>query len=267
MHRFRGARCAAREGSGDGLCRLRLHRRQPAYRQPDVDHAAALVPEDRQQADRIDGRRHDEDRRPLREGRIPPAFVRRADRPQHGRDPPGLRQIPAIRQPRGRRGHGQQRRLARWIALHPVPARCRPAFLGQPHADARQRPAAARTRPAAQLSRIQLPDPAGLRFPRAEPAPGVRVADGRLRPVGQHRERRRIGAAQRRADIVRTDDAARDDSVGREDGQNRAGRRLAQCRAAVGLRVLAVLAQHRGRRCRPLYAPLYRIAARRNRKA
>ena len=33
------------------------------------------------------------------------------------------------------------------------------------------------------------------------------------------------------------------------------------------LRILAILAQHRGRRCRPLFAPLYRVAARRDRSA
>ena len=110
-------------------------------------------------------------------------------------------------------------------------------------------------------------DPAGLRFRRAGAARGVRIADGRLGPVGQHRRRRRTGPAQRRAHAVRADDAAPDDRVGRQDGQERAGRRLAQRRAAVALRLLAILAQHRGRRCRAFSAPLYRIAARRDRAA
>ena len=35
-----------------------------------------------------------------------------------------------------RRRHGQQRRLAQLAQLHRLPARRRPAFLGQPHADA-----------------------------------------------------------------------------------------------------------------------------------
>ena len=48
-----------------------------------------------------------------------------------------------------RRGDGQQRRLARRAALHPAAARYRAAFLGQPHADPGQRPAAARARAAA----------------------------------------------------------------------------------------------------------------------
>ena len=49
------------------------------------------------------------------------------------------------------------------------------------------------------LPRIQLPDPAGLRFRRAGAALRLRVADGRLRPVGQHRRRRRARPAHRRA--------------------------------------------------------------------
>ena len=48
-----------------------------------------------------------------------------------------------------------------------VPARGRPAFHDQPDADLRQRQAAARPRAAADLPRIQLHDPPGLRLPRA----------------------------------------------------------------------------------------------------
>ena len=58
--------------------------------------------------------------------------------------------------------------------------------------------------------------------------------------------------------LVRPDDAADHDRLRRQDGQDRGGRRLAQCREAVALRILAILAQYRGRRCRPLSAPLYR---------
>jgi tyrosyl-tRNA synthetase len=53
-------------------------------------------------------------------------------------------------------------------------------------------------------------------------------------------------------------------SAGAKMGKTAGGRRgLAQCRAAEPLRVLAVLAQHRGRRRRPLPSPLHGIAARR----
>ena len=211
MHRFRGARRAARGGPGHRLCRLRLHRRQPACRQPDADHAAALVPEDRPQADRADGRRHDaRSATPPGKDEARQLLVRRADRPQHGRASAQVfAKFLQFGDGADRRGHGQQRRLARRIALHPVAARCRAAFLGQPHADAGQRAAAARTRPAAQLSRIQLPDPAGLRFRRAG-AP-LRTASCRwAAPTSGATSSRGVELARRtrRARPVRPDDAA-----------------------------------------------------------
>ena len=43
----------------------------------------------------------------------------------------------------------------------------------------------------ALLHRVQLPDPAGLRLPRALRAPRLPPPDGRRRPVGQHRRRHR----------------------------------------------------------------------------
>ena len=48
------------------------------------------------------------------------------------------------------------------------------------------------------------------------------------------------------------------DGVGRQDGQDRARRGVAQRGADVGLRLLAVLAQHRGRRRRPLPQAVHR---------
>ncbi len=44
-------------------------------------------------------------------------------------------------------------------------------------------------------------------------------------------------------------------------GKSARRRGLAQRRAAVAYRLLAILAQHRGRRCRPVSAPVHRIAA------
>ncbi len=51
---------------------------------------------------------------------------------------------------------------------------------------------------------------------------------------------------------VCADLAADHDVVGRQDGQDRGRRGVAQCRPGEPLRVLAILAQHRGRRCRPV---------------
>ena len=53
----------------------------------------------------------------------------------------------------------------------------------------------------------------------------------------------------------RSDDTAHHHRHRRQDGQDRAGRRLAQRGPAVGLRLLAVLAQCRRRRCRALRCP------------
>ena len=58
--------------------------------------------------------------------------------------------------------------------------------------------AAAGPRAAADLPRIQLHDPAELRFPRAAPPPRRGAADGRVGPVGQHRLRHGADAAHRR---------------------------------------------------------------------
>ena len=54
---------------------------------------------------------------------------------------------------------------------------------------------------------------------------------------------------------------------GAKMGKTASGRRLAQRRPAVRLRLLAILAQHRGRRRRPLPEALHDAAARRDRKA
>ena len=66
---------------------------------------------------------------------------------------------------------------------------------------------------------------------------------------------------------VRADHAAADHLVGRQDGQDRRRRRLAQCRPGQPLRLLAVLAQYRGRRHRALPQDLHPPAACRDRQA
>ena len=67
--------------------------------------------------------------------------------------------------------------------------------------------------------------------------PGLQPADGRLRPVGQHRHRHRPGPAHGHAPALRPDHAAADDRLGRQDGQERRRRRLAQRGHAGGLRL------------------------------
>ena len=58
-----------------------------------------------------------------------------------------------------------------------------------------------------------------------------------------------------------------DDRVGRQDGQDRAGRGVAQCRPVLALRLLAILAQRRGRRRRQVSKAVHDPADERDRKA
>ena len=67
--------------------------------------------------------------------------------------------------------------------------------------------------------------------------------------------------------IVRAHLAADHDVVRRQDGQDRRRRGLAQRRSGEPLRLLAILAQHRGRRRRALPQAVHRAAARRDRPA
>ena len=265
MHRSRRPGRARGEGADRGLHRLRLHGGFAARGQPGADHDAAPAPEDRPQADRAHGRGHEQDRRPLGQGRDAPAPERRRDRRQHGRDQADLRAVPELRRRAHRRDHGRQRGLAGRPQLRRLPARVRPALLGQPDARLRLGQAAPRARASSELSGVQLHGAPGLRLPGIGAPVRLRAADGRLGPVGQHRQRHRSGPAARPEDAVRPDLAAYYHRLGRQDGQDRHGRRLAQPGAAVGLRLLAVLAQRRGRRRRPLPAPLHRASGGRDR--
>ena len=159
-----------------------------------------------------------------------------------------------LRRGQDRRRDGRQRRVADQAQLHRDAARRRPAFLDQPHADDGFGEAAARARAGALVHRIQLHDPAVLRFRRAGAPLRLQSADGRLGPVGQHRQRHRSRPPHGHASALRADLPAADHVVRRQDGQDRGRRRLAQCRHAAALRLLAVLAQHRGRRRRALPA-------------
>ncbi len=133
------------------------------------------------------------------------------------------------------RADDQQCRMAALAQLPRIPARCRPAFLGQPHAVLRQRQDAPRSRAVAVLPRIQLHDPAGLRFRRACQALRLPPADGRFGPVGQYRQRHRSRSPHGDAAALRADLAAADDLLRRQDGQVGYRRGLAECRHAVGL--------------------------------
>ena len=82
------------------------------------------------------------------------------------------------------------------------------------------------------------------------PAPRLRAADGRLRPMGQHRQRHRSRPPPAQCAALRADLAADHHVVGRQDGQDRRRRGVAQRRPGEPLRILAILAQHRGRRRR-----------------
>ena len=134
---------SARQVAADHrLYRLRLHRGLAAHRLAAADHDAALDAADRPPADRADGRRHHAGRRSLRQGRKPPHPDRRDDQPEPRRHPRDLRQVPQVRgrSTAGRqRHHGEQRRLAEHAQLHRLPARRRPALLGQPDAVVRTR--------------------------------------------------------------------------------------------------------------------------------
>ena len=103
----------------------------------------------------------------------------------------GLCQVPDIRRRRQRRADDRQCRLAARAELRRVPARGRPAHLGQPDDPARFGEAPPRARAAPVLPRVQLHGPAGLRLRRAGAAPWLPAAARRLGPVGQHRRRHR----------------------------------------------------------------------------
>ena len=201
--------------------------------------------------DHADGRRHHSGGRPLGQGRDARHPAGRGDRGQQGEHQGRVLQDLEVRRRQDRRRHARQRGVADQAQLHRHAARHRPALLGQPHADHGLGAPAARARAGDELHRVQLHDLPGLRFRRAGPAHRLQPADGRLRPVGQHRHGRRSRPAHGHAPALCADHAAAADRLGRQDGQDRAGRRVAQRGADVGLRLLAVLAQHRGRRRRP----------------
>ncbi len=127
--------------------------------------------------------------------------------------------------------------------------------------------AAARASAGIVVPRIQLHDLAGLRFRRTLSALRLRAADGRLGSVGQYRQRHRSWPPPAQRAILRADRTAHHHLLGRQDGQDRFRRGLAQCRSSQSVRILAVLAQHRRRRRRAVLEIVHGAAARRDRPA
>ena len=79
--------------------------------------------------------------------------------------------------------------------------------------------------------------------------------------MGQHRLGRGSGPAHGRQKGVWADDAADHDRIRCKDGQDRRRCRLADGIQTAGVRLLAVLAQHRRRRCRTFPAPVHGFPA------
>ncbi len=181
------ARLAA--GPDHPLLRLRPDGRQPPPRQPDRPDHAAPVPGRRPRADRPRRRGDGDGRRPERALRGAQPARRRHARPQRRRDQGADR---PHRRPRGRvRPARRQPRLDAADDAARVPARRRQARHGQPDDGPRERAGPAGVRARHLLHRVQLHAAAGERLPVAARPPRVRAADRRLRPVGQHRLRRR----------------------------------------------------------------------------
>ena len=195
------------------------------------------------------------------------AAQRGRDRSQQGKHPRRVRQGAALRLWPQRCGHARQCGMADQAQLDRDVARRRPVLLCQPHADHGFGAPAPRTRAGDEFYRIQLHGLPGLRLRRTVAAHRLPPADGRLGPVGQHYHGRRSRPPHGHAAIVRADHPAADDGVGRQDGQDRPGRDLAQCRRMQSLRLLAVLAQHRGRRRSALPETVHDPAASRDREA
>ena len=182
----------------DVLLRLRPDCAWAAHRQPGpaADHAAAAA--GRAPADRDRRRRDGTDRRPRRQvgrARAEPARAgRRVGRADPGRGQP----VPGLHARTGRRDRRQQPGLDRAAVRDRLPARHRQALPGEPDAVPRGRP-----RPAGgrrdQLHRVQLPDPAGQRLPRAAQPVRLHAPARRQRPVGQPGLRRRPDPAGRPA--------------------------------------------------------------------
>ena len=182
-----------------------------------------------QQADRADGRRHHARRRPLRQGRDAQASC------------PSSRSRPTRRASRAcspsflKFGAGKTDAImldnAEWLTKLNYIEMLRDVgrhFSVNRMLTMDSVKTAARARPGDELHRVQLHDAAGLRLRRAGQTLRLQPADGRLRPVGQHRHRHRSRPAHGHPPALCPDHAAADHRLGRQDGQDRRGRGVAQ---------------------------------------
>ena len=153
------------------------------------------------------------------------------DQRQSQRHPRDLRQVPEIRGRRRQRRSWPTMPIGSTRSTTSISCATSAATSRSTACSLRFGEAAARPPAGTVVSRIQLHDPAGLRFRRALPALRLRAADGRLRSVGQHRQRHRSRPPPAQRAILRADRAADHDVLGRQDGQDRGRRGLAQCRS------------------------------------
>ena len=263
----RGSTSCSRAGSAPPIS-ASTARPIPACRLAPADHDAALVAEDRPPADRADGRRHHQGRRPVGQRRDAPAADRRADRRQHGGHQEGLREVSELRQ--------RRRPTRSWSTMPTGSTPCSTS------------PLLREVGRHFSVNRMLTMDSVKLRLERDQPLTFLEFNYMILQSydfVELHKRHNCIlqmggsdqwgnivmgvdlGRRMDRRRAVRPDLAADRHRLGRQDGQDRRRRRVAQPRARLSLRFLAVLAQHRGRRCRPLPEALHRAAARRDRPA
>ena len=216
-------------------------------------------------ADHADGRRDDTRRRSIRQGRVAPLLT--VEDIEANKD--SLRTVfaqfldyGAVRTCH----HGRQRRVAGAAQLHRLPARCRPALLGQPDADARTRVKLRLEREQrAVVPRIQLHDPAGLRLRRAALAATAACCRWAARTSGATSSTASTSAAAwATAQLYGLTCPLITTASGAKMGKTAAGAVWLNAEQLVALRLLAVLAEHRGRRRRSVPAALHRAAARRD---
>ena len=202
---------------------------EPAAGQRRAAHGDGPPGARRPPADRRPGRRHRHGRRPQRQDRAAPDVSRRGHRrPTAGRIEPQVRRYLEL----GGRARALLVNNADWLLQLRYIEFLRD--IGRHFSVNEMLAAETYKQPAGEgpvVRRVQLPAPAGLRLPAAVPAPRLRLADRRRRPVGQHRRRRRSDPAGRAEGGVRADLPAADDRHRREDGQDRRRARSGFARA------------------------------------